>query len=136
MILKCYLLITKYITRFLGFEGKISTDPQLWDRIILNKEPEALKEMIDYCDEDVRQLEKVYNRLKVWDKPKQHAGVLLNDDKVSSPISGSKNLELVKTLTTTAGTKKRIMRDLDTDRLFEMSNANYNKYIKHKPHED
>lgn len=82
------------------------------------------------CEEDVRQLEKVYNKLKVWDKPKQHAGVGLFDDKISSPISGSKDLEYVKTTSTNAGTKKHIMRDLSTDRLFEMSDVNYKKWLK------
>ena len=121
-----------YISQFLGFEGKISTEPKLWDKIILEKDPDALNEMIIYCDEDVRQLEKVYNKLKVWDKPKQHTGSLIADDKTSSPISGSKNLELIKTTTTPNGTKKRIMRDLDTMRLFEMSDGNYKKYLKGK----
>ncbi len=121
-----------YIAKFLGFEGKINTEPELWDKIILHKDPKAMDDMITYCEEDVRQLEKVYNKLITWDKPKQHAGVLFNNDKISSPISGSKNLELVKTTTTPAGTIKRIMRDLDTNRLFEMSNVNYNKYIANK----
>lgn len=121
-----------YISKFLGFEGKLNTESGLWDKVILEKDDDALEEMITYCNEDVLQLEKVYNRLKSWDKPKQHAGVLLNDDKISSPISGSKNIELVKTTSTPAGTKKRIMRDLDTNQLFEMSDANYKKYLDKK----
>lgn len=119
-----------YIAKFLGFEGKIQTEPELWDKIILEKDNKALIQMIEYCEEDVRQLEKVYNKLKVWDKPKQHAGINLFDDKISSPISGSKDLEYVKTTSTNAGTKKHIMRDLSTDRLFEMSDVNYKKWLK------
>lgn len=118
-----------YISKFLGFEGKIKTEPELWDKIILEKDNKALRDMVTYCIEDVRQLEKVYNKLKVWDKPKQHAGMLLLDDKACSPISASKDLELVKTLSTAGGTKKRIMRDLSTDRLFEMSDVNYKKWL-------
>jgi DNA polymerase III epsilon subunit-like protein len=121
-----------YISKFLGFEGKIHTEPELWDKVILGKDLNALCKMIEYCEEDVRQLEKVYKALSKWDKPKQHAGALLFQDKVSSPISGSKNLELVKTTTTPAGGIKRIMRDLDTKRLFEMSDAVYKKYMKEK----
>lgn len=119
-----------YIAKFLGFDGKIETKPELWDKVILNKDVSALIEMIEYCEEDVRQLEKVYNRLKLWDKPKQHAGTLLFNNKASSPISGSKNLEHVKIISTPAGTKKHIMRDLSTDRLFEMSDSNYKKWLK------
>lgn len=116
-----------YISKFLGFEGKIKTEPELWDKVILEKDPEALKEMIEYCDEDVVQLENVYKVLAKWDKPLVHVGAM-NGDKASSPISGSKNLKLVKTLTNSSGTLKRIMKDLDTDRMFEMSEANYKKY--------
>lgn len=121
-----------YISKFLGFSGKMHTEPELWDEVILNKSLKALVKMIEYCDEDVRQLEKVYTVLSKWDKPKQHAGQLLFGDKISSPVSGSKKLELVKTTTTSAGTVKRIMRDLDTNRLFEMSEANYKKFLKEK----
>lgn len=121
-----------YISKFLGFEGKIHTEPELWDKVILEKSLDALCEMIEYCEEDVRQLEKVYLRLSTWDKPKQHAGVLLSGDKLSSPISGSKKLELVKTTTTPAGTLKRIMRDQETKRLFEMTDSNYKKWLNEK----
>jgi DNA polymerase elongation subunit (family B) len=119
-----------YISKFLGFEGKISTSPELWDRVILEKDNDALIEMVTYCEEDVRQLEKVYNTLKRYDKPKQHAGVLNFDEKLSSPFTGTKDLSLVKTITTPAGTIKRIMRDNITDRLFEMANTKYLKWEK------
>jgi hypothetical protein len=121
-----------YIASFLGFEGKIATTHELWDDIILRKDPDALIEMIVYCDEDVRQLEKVYLKLRDWDKPKQHVGVLNGLDRTTSPLTGTKKLELVKTRTTGGGTIKRIMKDLDTGGLFEMSDANYKKWLKNK----
>lgn len=124
-----------YISKFLGFEGKIHTEPDLWDNVILNKDLDALCKMIEYCEEDVRQLEKVYIALSQWDKPKQHAGSLLFEDKLSSPVGGSRNIKLVKTTTTPAGSVKRIMRDLDTNRLFEMSDTNYKKFLKEKQNE-
>ena len=117
-----------YISKFLGHEGKLNTESGLWDDVILKNDNTALNKMIDYCEEDVRQLEKVYNHLKQFDKPQQHAGALYEDNKQSSPISGSINLELVKITTTPAGTKKCIMRDLSTNRLFEMSHNNYKKW--------
>ena len=86
--------------------------------------------MLDYCDEDVRQLEKVYNELKYLDNPRFHAGVLNNTIKQTSPITGSVNIELVKTTTTNTGTIKHIMKDLDTNRIFEMSDMNYRKFIE------
>lgn len=124
-----------YITQFLGFEGKIKTEPELWDRVILDKDMDALKEMVFYCDEDVRQLEKVYLKILNWDKPKQHAGVLMNRPKHTSPYSGSRNLKWIKKRTTGMGTVKHIMKDLDTGCTFEMSNASYQNYVKEKKHD-
>jgi hypothetical protein len=119
-----------YLAKYLGFEGKIKTNYELWDNIILRKCSEALQTMVVYCEEDVRQLEKVYLKLVDWDKPKQHAGVLQGKPNYTSPISGSANLELVKMRTTSAGSKKMIMRDLDSDKTFEMAESKYNKWLK------
>lgn len=128
---KLYLNSNKldYIAKFLGYEGKIKTDIDLWLDIVLKNDKEALNLMLDYCDEDVRQLEKVYNELKYLDNPKLHLGVLNGEVKQTSPITGSVNIKHVKVLTTNRGTIKHIMQDLDTGRYFEMSNMNYNKYL-------
>jgi predicted PolB exonuclease-like 3'-5' exonuclease len=121
-----------YISKFLGFEGKIQTTPDLWNKVVMLNDRNAMKDMLDYCDEDVRQLEKVYNELQYLDNPRVHTGVLNGEVKYSSPISGNYNLELVKSITTNTGTIKRIMKDLDNDRIFEMSNTNYLKYKLNK----
>lgn len=119
-----------YISKILGFEGKIQTTPDLWNKVVILNDREALKEMVKYCDEDVRQLEKVYNELQYLDNPKYHVGVQNGETKQTSPITGTYNIEHVKTVTTNSGTKKHIMKDLDTDRLFEMSNTNYLKFLE------
>ncbi len=118
-----------YISEYLGFENKLPTGMKLWDDIILRKDADAMDKMIDYCNQDVVLLEKVYNKLVTHEAPKVHAGVLAGKTKETSPIAGGENLELVKTVTTARGTVKRIMRDLDNNRLFEMSNTHYNKYM-------
>lgn len=117
-----------YISKFLGAKGKISTEMKLWDDIILNQCPDALQKMLEYCDEDVRQLEYVYDKLVSWDNPRIHAGVLNGEDKTTSPISGGLDISKVKMVTTSRGTVKYIMKDNKTDRQFEMSEANYKKY--------
>jgi len=119
-----------YISEYLGFENKIKTSIKLWDDIIFKDCPKAMDEMVKYCNMDVELLEKVYNKLVHWENPKYHFGVNNNLPKESSPVSGGYNLELVKTVTTAQGTIKRIMKDLDTNRLFEMSDSNYLKYKK------
>lgn len=119
-----------YISKFLGFEGKIHTTPDLWNKVVMQNDRSAIKDMLDYCDEDVRQLEKVYNELKHLDNPRFHAGVLNGKVKQTSPITGSVNIKHVKIVTTNSGTIKHIMMDLDTGRAFEMSNTNYLKYLE------
>lgn len=121
-----------YISEYLGFDNKIKTEMKLWDDIIFDKCPKAMSKMIDYCNKDVELLEKVYNKLVYYEKPKYHFGVINGKDKTSSPISGSYNLEKIKEVTSTSGTVKYIMKDLDTNRLFEMSQTNYKKYIESK----
>jgi len=118
-----------YIAKYLGFEGKIKTNIALWTDIVFKKDAQALKDMVTYCDEDVRQLENVYCKLVGWEKPKFHAGVMQGKERFSSPINGGYNLEKIKETVTTAGTVKHIMKDLDTDRMFEMNDSNYQKYL-------
>lgn len=60
-----------YIAQFLGLGSKISTEYNLWKKICLNKDKKALKEMVDYCENDVILLEKVYKALKVYSPPKK-----------------------------------------------------------------
>tara|TARA_R110000772_G_scaffold54130_1_gene123500 strand:+ start:7254 stop:8189 length:936 start_codon:yes stop_codon:yes gene_type:complete len=117
-----------YIAEYLGFGNKNKTSMKLWDDIILRKCPKAMSEMIEYCEKDVDLLEKVYDKLVSWEAPKLHQGVLQGKTKITSPISGGNRLEHIKAVTTNRGTVKHIMKDLDTDRLFEMSATNFKKY--------
>lgn len=117
-----------YIAKFLGFEGKNSTNIDLWLDIIFKKCDKAMNEMLEYCDEDVRQLEKVYHELKNLDNPRLHQGVLQGKTKQTSPITGGINISKVKSVTTNRGTIKHVMIDNDTGRYFEMSDTNYKKY--------
>lgn len=119
-----------YIAKVLGHEGKNDMRPEDWHNVVILKDKKALQKMLDYCDEDVRQLEKVYDDFKYLDNPRLHAGVLQGKTKQTSPITGSVNIEMVKKVTTNRGTVKYVMKDLDTDRLFEMSESNYNKYME------
>ncbi len=120
-----------YISRYLGItESKMKVGMTLWDRVILEKDRKALDKMIEYCNKDVTVLEKVYQRMIDWEYPKVHAGVILSADRITSPYSGSKNIELFKTTSTTRGTVKRIMKCNDTDRTFELSDAQYRKFVE------
>lgn len=113
---------------YLQIGRKIKTDRQLWVDTVCNGSQEALEKMIKYCEQDVFLLEDVYNELSKMTLPRVHAGVLNNKTKQTSPYTGSSNLKLVKTTSTKAGTKKHLMKCLDTDKYFELSDINYRKY--------
>ena len=77
-----------YIASFLGFGHKLPTNYSLWDRIILDKEPEALVEMVKYCDHDVVLLEDVYDAIMPYIKPVTHVGAADGKSKCSCPMCG------------------------------------------------
>lgn len=113
---------------YFGLGRKIPTEFSLWHRVVEDKCPKAMDEMIKYCEQDVLLLEKVYNKLTQHTLPFVHNGVLQGKVKQTSPYNGGTNFELVKTTTTKAGTTKRLMKDLDTNRYFEMSDRNFQKW--------
>ena len=118
-----------YIAKVLGFEGKKETTINLWKDVVFKNDREALKNMLDYCDEDVRQLEKVYHELQYADNPMVHCGTLNDQTKQSSPINGSYNIEHVKSVSSGRGAIKHIMKDKETGRMFEMSDSSYKKFL-------
>ena len=54
-----------YLGQFLGLGQKIKTSPGLWMRV-LQGDPDAVKEMVTYNQQDVLLLEKVYGKLKPY----------------------------------------------------------------------
>jgi len=118
-----------YISKILGEKGKIPTNIDLWKRIILRNDKDALQEMLTYCDEDVRQLEHVFKVIQGWEHPKFHLGVLQGKNKQTSPMTGTVDLKHMKMVTTNRGTVKHIMKDLENNRFFEMSDINYKKWL-------
>lgn len=55
-----------YIAKFLGGKGKTSTNFGMWKDIVLKNDKKALKEMVDYCKNDVTELEEIYNKLQAY----------------------------------------------------------------------
>lgn len=115
---------------YLGLGRKIKTDFSLWDRVILERCPEAMEEMIKYCEQDVFLLEAVYEKLSEHMLPTIHTGTLHGKTKQTSPYNGGTNIELVKTTTTKAGTKKHLMFDKVEEKYFKMSNTDYKKFLE------
>lgn len=81
-----------YIAQFLGIGSKIKTEFNLWKDVLLNNNRSALKTMVEYCQEDVRLLERVYSKLKNHYPHKTHYGVVFGQDRGTCPECGSEDL--------------------------------------------
>jgi uncharacterized protein YprB with RNaseH-like and TPR domain len=93
-----------YIAKFLGIGEKIHTGYDLWKKIVLEKNKEALDSMVTYCQNDVILLEKVYDRMSSYILSKTHHGILMGNDKTSCPECGSNKMNLSKKRLSALGT--------------------------------
>jgi predicted PolB exonuclease-like 3'-5' exonuclease len=98
-----------YISKFLGFEGKMHAELDLWKRIVMKNDRKALKYMVEYCQCDVEILEKVYRKLSEHVNVKTHAGVVAGRDKWTCVRCASKIVHKNKTKITSAGEKRHQM---------------------------
>lgn len=92
-----------YISKFLGGEGKIHTEYEMWKKILLNNDKKALHDMVVYCEQDVRELEDIYHELKSYNAPFTHNGVIQGKTKCSCHECGSTDLKYHRMLTTPKG---------------------------------
>jgi len=120
--------------KFLGVGQKIPTDYSLWDRICQEKSPEALDDMVKYCDEDVRLLERVFDKLRPYGKAQFNYGKLYGDDNWSCPECGNLKTTVSKAYTTAMGTRRYYLRcrtnKCNTN--FPVSNRTYLKMMEWK----
>ena len=99
-----------YIAKYLGVGGKTSTGFGLWKDIVLHNSKKALKEMVEYCKNDVVILENVYNEMSPYLPHKTHHGVLAGKEVGSCPNCGGEDMKLGKTRVSAAGVKKYQMQ--------------------------
>lgn len=79
-----------YIGQYLGLGKKKDTGGfGLWKSIVLDNDPKSMKKMIDYCKQDVKLLEKVYQTLSTYSTHKTHMGVFKGKSNHSCPNCGS-----------------------------------------------
>lgn len=116
-----------YIAKFLGFEGKVSTGGfQLWKDVI-NGDNKALIKMVEYCDNDVLLLEKVYKKIEGYSKPKTHIGVLLGNDKSSCPRCGHNHSISKGNVYTATGLTKKARKCCKCNHRYNISLAAFDK---------
>lgn len=125
-----------YISKFLGVTQKQSHEGILMWEMIENGTPEQqeeyLSKMIEYNIGDIVTTEEMYFRLRKYMGHKVHFGVFNGGEKYSCPNCGSTNVELTRTTYTTAGTIQHIMRCLDDDCQYKISNRDYMKFLEDK----
>ena len=114
-----------YIAQFLGVGAKVKHSGfDMWKKVMKN-DPEAMDEMVNYCEGDIIVLEDVYFTMQNYIKTNTHNGVINNNLKYSCPSCGSEYSELIKNNVTALGTIKRLMECNDCDYNFEISNSSY-----------
>jgi DNA polymerase elongation subunit (family B) len=118
-----------YIAKFLGLEGKIKTEYNLWKEIVLNKSSASMKLMLDYCKKDVCLLESVWKRLSLVVSHKTHVGVLNGSEKWACPHCGSKNVKLHKVKVTASGTTQFEMKCEKCSAYYTISKSDYSDFL-------
>ncbi len=124
-----------YIAQFLGVGKKLETGGlDLWKKVCLEKCPSSLNQMVEYCKQDVVILEKVFQKLNPYSKPKTNYAVLKGGDKYECPECGK--LGNYKSMRTTAhGTIKHRMQCSDRTncrKQWTINNKTYKDFIRFK----
>ena len=110
-----------YIAKYLGVGRKMDTGGfGLWKEV-MQGDKGALAKMVDYCEQDVRVLERVYVEMENYLKSTFHYGVQHGGWKHHCPRCGSENTKRDKVRTTSAGTVKVQMKCNDCHKFFTMS---------------
>ena len=90
-----------YLADYFGLDhSKHSTDFQMWVDC-LNGDDEALQNMQDYCDQDIRVLEDVYLYLRPFIQPHPNLGLYIEEDSSMCPSCASTDLKKCGTYATT-----------------------------------
>ena len=114
-----------YIAQFLGVGAKVKHSGfDMWKNV-MKGDPDAMNEMVNYCEGDIIVLEDVYFTMQNYIKTNTHNGVINNNLKYSCPSCGSEHSELIKNNVTAAGTIKRLRQCTDCNYNFEINNASY-----------
>jgi predicted PolB exonuclease-like 3'-5' exonuclease len=120
-----------YLARYLGIGCKLHTDYDLWKRIVLDKDPIALRYMVKYNKGDVRLLEQVYDRLQEAVPHHTHAGVLNGKEKYTCPKCGSGNVKTSKTTVSAKGVRQFQMQ-CRCGTYYSISESVHDKYLEKK----
>jgi len=118
-----------YIAKYLGV-GQKNNDSGfgLW-RGVMEGDSKSLKDMVKYCKNDVVILEKVYDELYKYSKPKIHAAVHVGGFKHHCPSCGSPDTKRNRKKTTAAGVPKVQMICNECNHYYTLAESVYWKSV-------
>ena len=119
------------IGHYLGIGEKYKHEGFSMWRKCMEGDDKALKEMLKYCDIDVILLEDIYHAVQPYITNNCHVGVLNGGHKFSCPNCGSENTNNIKRSTTAKGTVKRLMECQSCEYVYEISNADFRRFLEH-----
>lgn len=118
-----------YIAKFLGIGQKTHTGYDLWKKVVLEKDKEALQYMIEYCKNDVALLEQVYNEMATYVPAKTHHGVIAGGEKHSCPNCGSEDMRFSQRRYTAAGNPRIQLQCKKCHTYHTISNRTYTSMV-------
>ncbi len=119
-----------YLAQLLLGKGKHNVPFETWKKIVLENDPKALVEMVEYCKEDVRILEEVYEKISPFHDVQTHAGVFMGRPKYTCAKCGSYNTRRKKRRVTAKGTEQHSMVCKDCSKYYTISNRSYKDFIE------
>lgn len=120
-----------YLGDFLEVGRKLDHEGmRLWQRVIEEKDKDALKTMVDYCEQDVILLEDVFHVLSPFIDHNTNFAVQLGKDKWCCPNCASESVKLSHTDTTAMGWIHRFMKCLKCRKQYKISNKTFMKFLR------
>lgn len=101
---------------------------ELWDQVESGN-AQALKKMVQYCEQDVLLLEDVFHFLSPYVDHNTNYAVLLKKEKYNCPHCAGENVEFHHTDTTPKGWVHRWMKCKGCKKQYKISNKSYQKFL-------
>jgi len=123
-----------YMAKYFGLTQKLSHEGMLmWEMVQYGdkeQQKEYLGKMVDYNKGDIVTTEELYLTLRPYFGSVTNKAVQSGMPKWCCPVSGSKNVKLLKTVFTEQGTVQRILYCKDSEHQYKVNNKTYMDYLE------
>lgn len=120
-----------YIAKFFKLGEKKDTGGfQLWVDVI-NNDKNALQKMVEYCEQDVLILEKVFHKIYQYSEVNLHTGVVYGDERWTCPKCGSSKIKNNGVRVTKTGMSRQRLKCKTCSANWTVSEALYKTYLKY-----